>query len=137
MPRGRRRREMGGRGGGAWASPTRIYRFMEPCLLLLLHRSSSHGYSLREELKEFGFAKTPIDPSMVYRALREMEEHELVTSTWDTEGSGPPRRVYQLTPPGHQYLARSVADLQEMDRVLHSFFAAYDEHMLEGEGEHH
>jgi len=110
---------------------------MEPCLLLLLHRGSSHGYSLQEELKEFGFAKTPIDPSMVYRALREMEEHELVTSTWDTEGSGPPRRVYQLTAQGHQYLARSVADLQEMDRVLHSFFAAYDERMEEGEGEHH
>jgi len=112
---------------------------MELCLLLLLHRGSSHDYSLQEELKEFGFAKTPIDPSMVYRALREMEEHELVTSTWDTEGSGsgPPRRVYQLTLLGHQYLARSVADLQEVDRVLHSFFAAYDEHMREGEGEHH
>ena len=135
MPRGRRRRRMGG--GGSGPCPTRIYRFMEPCLLLLLHRSSSHGYSLQDELKEFGFAEAPVDPSMIYRALREMEEQGLLTSTWDTEGSGPPRRVYQLTAQGNQYLAQWVADLRETDRVLHGFFAAYDEHMEEGEGEHH
>ena len=135
MPRGRGRRRMGGKGRGP--CPTRIYRFMEPCLLLLLHRGSSHGYSLQEALKEFGFAEAPVDPSVVYRALREMEAQGLVTSAWDTEGSGPPRRVYQLTPQGNQYLGQWVADLRETDRVLHGFFAAYDEHMLEGEGEHH
>ena len=135
MPRGRRRRRMGVRGGEP--CPTRIVRFMEPCLLLLLHRGSSHGYSLQDELKEFGFAEASIDPSVVYRALREMEEQGLVTSTWDTEGSGPPRRVYRLTAHGDQYLARWVADLRETDRVLHGFFAAYDEHREEGEGAHH
>jgi PadR family transcriptional regulator PadR len=135
MPRGRRRRGMAGRGGGP--CPTPIYRFVEPCLLLLLHRSSSHGYSLQDELKEFGFEEAPIDPSMVYRALREMEERGLVTSAWDTEGSGPPRRVYRLTAQGDQYLAHWVADLRETDRVLHRFFAAYDKHMREGEGELH
>ena len=135
MPRGRRRRGRGGRGSGP--CPTRIYRFVEPCLLLLLHRGPSHGYSLQEELKEFGFAEPAIDPSMVYRALREMEALGLVTSAWDTEGSGPPRRVYQITAQGDQHLALCVADLREMDRVLHSFFVAYDEHMQEGEGEHH
>ena len=135
MPRGRGRRRMGGKGRGP--CPTRIYRFMEPCLLLLLHRGSSHGYSLQDELKEFGFAEAPVDPSVVYRALREMEAQGLVTSAWDTEGSGPPRRVYQLTPQGNQYLGQWVADLRETDRVLHGFFAAYDEHMQEGEGEHH
>ena len=135
MPRGRRRRGMGGKGGGP--CPTRISRFMEPCLLLLLHRSSSHGYSLQDELKEFGFAEAPVDPSVVYRILREMENQGLVTSAWDTEGSGPPRRVYQLTPQGNQYLVQWVADLRETDRVLHGFFDAYDEHMEEGEGAHH
>ena len=135
MRRDRRRRRMGGGGGGP--CPTRIYRFMEPCLLLLLHRGSSYGYSLQDELKEFGFAEAPVDPSVVYRALREMEAQGLLTSTWDTEGSGPPRRVYRLTTQGNQYLAQWVADLRETDRVLHSFFAAYDKHMLEGKGEHH
>ena len=135
MPRGRRHRWMGRKGRGP--CPTRIYRFMEPCLLLLLHRGSSHGYSLQDELKEFGFVEPAVDPSVVYRALREMEAQGLVTSDWDTEGSGPPRRVYQLTAEGNEHLAQWVADLRETDRVLHSFFAAYDQHMEEGEGEHH
>lgn len=135
MPRGRHRRWMGGR--GPRPCPTRIYRFVEPLLLLLLHRGSSHGYSLQEGLKQFGFEEAPIDPSMVYRALREMEDQGLVTSAWDTAGPGPPRRVYQLTAQGDEHLAQWVADLRAMDRVLHDFFAAYDKHMQEGEGEHH
>jgi DNA-binding PadR family transcriptional regulator len=74
---------------------------------------------------------------MIYRTLREMEDQGLVTSAWDTEGSGPPRRVYQLTTEGDEHLAQCVADLRAMDRALHGFFAAYDEHMEEGEGAHH
>lgn len=134
MPRGTRH---GWRRGRAGPCPTPIYRFVEPCLLLLLHRGFSHGYSLLEELKEFGFAEAPVDPSVVYRALRDMEAQGLVTSAWDTTGPGPPRRVYQLTAQGDQRLARWVADLRETDRVLHSFFAAYDEHMKKGKGEYH
>ena len=136
MPRMRRRRWRGGRGEAA--CPRRIYRFVVPCLLLLLHRDPSHGYSLIEELSEFGFEETPIDPSVVYRYLREIEEKGLVTSAWQTEGGGgPPRRVYRITPDGDQYLAWWVRDLRETAKVLKRFLAAYEEHMEEDEGEHH
>lgn len=134
MPRGRKRRWRGKRDE---PSPIRIERFVRPCLLLLLHRASSHGYSLIEDLKEFGFERCPVDASMVYRSLRDMEEQGLVVSHWDTEGSGPPRRVYRLTAQGDRHLAWWVADLRETDQVLHNFFNAYDEHMQAGEGEHH
>lgn len=133
MPRGHRWR--GRRGGGP--CPRRIHRFVEPCLLLLLHRDRTHGYDLLEGLNEFGFEENPVDSSVVYRALREMEAQGLVTSTWDTTGRGPPRRVYRITAEGDRYLANWVGDLQETDRVLHHFLAAYDEHMRRGKGEHH
>jgi len=133
MPLGRRWR--GGQKGGA--CPRHVYRFVEPCLLLLLHRDKAHGYDLMESLKEFGFAENPVDSSVVYRTLRAMEEAGLVTSTWDTTGAGPPRRVYRVTAEGHRYLAQWVADLRETDRVLHGFLGAYDEHIREGVGEHH
>ncbi|HID86098.1 MAG TPA: PadR family transcriptional regulator [Anaerolineae bacterium] len=133
MPRGPRWR--GGRGAGP--CPRRIHRFVEPCLLLLLHRDRTHGYDLLEGLKEFGFEEAPVDSSVVYRALREMEAQGLVTSTWDTTGRGPPRRVYRITAEGDRYLASWVRDLRETDRVLHHFLAAYDEHMRRGKGEHH
>jgi len=130
-----RRGWMRGRGGGPCSR--RIYRFVEPCLLLLLHRDQTYGYDLMEGLKEFGFAENPVDSSVVYRTLRAMEEAGLVTSTWDTTGTGPPRRVYRVTAEGDRYLARWVADLRETDRVLHDFLAAYDKHIREGVGEHH
>jgi poly-beta-hydroxybutyrate-responsive repressor len=107
---------------------------VQPCLLLLLHQHPSHGYDLIERLDQFGLGESIVDSSMVYRYLREMEAEELVTSDWDTEGAGPPRRVYRLTAQGDEYLARWVAGLRETKRTLESFLKAYETHMeMEGE----
>ena len=83
MPYGHRRRR-GGR--SEEACPRRIQRFLEPCLLLLLHCNESHGYELIEGLNPFGFKQNPVDLSTVYRMLRGLEEKGFVTSRWDTEG---------------------------------------------------
>ena len=121
--------------GAGWrkSCPRRIRRFVEPCLLLLLHRDRAHGYDLLEGLREFSVHQTPVDSSVVYRTLREMEQAGLVVSDWETEGSGPPRRVYSVTSLGDEYLARWVQDLRQTDRVLHAFLAAYDTLELSGE----
>lgn len=113
----------------AGACTHRIIRFVEPCLLLLLHRDDSHGYDLLERLKEFGFAEDTVDSSVVYRSLRQLENQGFVTSTWDTEGGGPPRRVYQITPEGDQYLAWWISGLRETRNMLDRFLQAYEEHM--------
>lgn len=118
--------------GRRWKSqfrPQRISRFVEPCLLLLLHRGDSYGYDLLERLKEFGLAGHSVDSSVVYRCLREMEDRAFVTSNWDTEGAGPPRRVYELTSEGDQYLAWWVKGLRGTREVLGCFLQAYDDHM--------
>jgi len=106
-----------------------IRRFVEPCLLLLLHRDDTHGYDMLEQLEEFGLGHETLDSSVVYRSLREMEERGLVISTWDTEGEGPPRRVYQLTPDGDQYLALWISGLRKTREALDRFLQAYDAHM--------
>jgi poly-beta-hydroxybutyrate-responsive repressor len=125
MGRGRRWRA----GQEGEACPRRIHRFIEPCLLLLLHCDEGHGYELVEGLKEFGFDQNPVDSSTVYRILRVLEERGFVTSHWDTDSSGPARRVYRLTEQGDRYLAWWVEDLRETDRVLHHFLETYDAHM--------
>lgn len=123
MRRGRRRR------GKKWLAeaghPRWVSRFMQPCLLLLLQGNASHGYNLIENLKEFGF--TEVDPSVVYRNLRQMEEWRLVTSHWDTEGSGPSRRVYKITPQGEEFLRLSVEGVQHTRDRLDRFLKAYNE----------
>jgi PadR family transcriptional regulator PadR len=95
----------------------------------VLHRVDSHGYDLLERVQEFGMGEDMVDSSVVYRYLREMEDRGFVRSAWETQDSGPPRRVYQLTPEGDQYLAWWIAGLRKTRTILDRFLQAYDVHM--------
>lgn len=114
----------------------RMVRFLEPTLLLLLHRGPAHGYTLLERLGEFGLAG--LNPSVVYRALRDMEERDWVVSFWDeVQAQGPPRRVYRLTKTGDEALKLWARDLEETRGLIDRLLGSYHQHMEEGEGEHH
>jgi DNA-binding PadR family transcriptional regulator len=120
------RRRHGG-GGFDGARPRRIRRFVEPAVLLLLHREPNHGYGLLEGLRELGLERYPMDVSAIYRILYDLEAAGMVVSQESSEGSaGPPRRVYELTEQGDAYLAAWVEDLRLTDQILHRFFRAYD-----------
>ena len=109
---------------------------LEPALLLLLHHGPAHGYTLLEQLEPFGLSG--LNPSVVYRALREMEAREWVTSTWDEEETqGPPRRVYCIAAEGDDALRLWAEDLEETRQRIDHLLTAYERHMEEGEGEHH
>jgi len=72
---------------------------IEPTLLVLLKHQPQHGYTLLASLEKMGM--NPPHPSVIYRALREMEALEWITSDWDADESlGPPRRTYSLTESG-------------------------------------
>lgn len=120
MP-GRRGAGMGrGRGGGRWRM-----RFLQSCLLVLLHREPGYGYSLMDGLEEFGFEPEEMDISIVYRALRNLEAEGLVKDSWDEVSLGPQRRVYRLTPEGENMLAAWVQDLQQRKKQIEALEAAY------------
>ena len=128
MPGRPRRRRWGHSRGGVW--------FLEPALLLLLHQTSAHGYSLIEQLGGFGLEG--IDPSVVYRALRDMDEKAWVISSWDVdETQGPPRRVYRLAAQGDEVLRAYMQDLRQTHQQISDLVAIIDRHMKEGRGEHH
>ena len=127
-----------GRGyGWQWRGASRrAVRFVQPTLLLLLHYGPAHGYTLIEQLSEYGLAD--IDPSAVYRALRDMEKRGWVVSSWEEEQTqGPPRRVYRLTSLGNEVLGWWTRDLQDTRRMIDHLLGAYSRHMEEGEGEYH
>jgi DNA-binding PadR family transcriptional regulator len=127
----RRGRGRKGRGRGR-----RVVRMLEPALLLLLHYGPAHGYTLLEQLSQFNLGD--LDSSLVYRALRDMEERAWVTSDWDEEqAQGPPRRVYRLTALGDEVLGWHTQELQEARGMIDSLLGAYNRHMQEGEGEYH
>jgi PadR family transcriptional regulator PadR len=104
----------------------RVMSFLQPCLLVLLRRDQAHGYSLLSGLATFGFDTEFLDPSLVYRALREMEMAGLVVSQWAEESLGPQRRVYRVTPAGEEYLAEWASDLRHTRRQIDDLLAAYE-----------
>lgn len=106
----------------------RAVRFLEPALLLLLRHSPAHGYTLLERLEALGLGG--FDPTVVYRALREMEGQGWVVSTWNREQTqGPPRRVYRLTPLGDEVLRFWIQDLEETRRMVEGFLQVYYQHV--------
>ena len=128
MPGRRRRQRRGHSRGGGW--------FLEPVVLLLLHHVSAHGYTLIDRLGEFGLED--LHPSVVYRALRDMDEKGWVTSSWDVDRTqGPPRRVYRLTTSGDEMLGAYIQDLRQTHEQIGNLMDVYSRHMEEGEGEHH
>jgi PadR family transcriptional regulator PadR len=114
----------------------RAVRFLEPTLLLILHQGPAHGYTLIEQLREFGLAD--IDPSAIYRSLRDMESEGWVISSWDEERTqGPPRRVYHLTALGDEVLRWLTQDLRGTRTMIDQVLSSYNRHMEEGQGEYH
>ena len=124
MRKGRKRRRRGP-GGATYARRTKS--FVQPSLLLLLRRGEGHGYALMGGLKSLGLADDSLNPSVVYRGLREMEDWGWVTSHWDTEGAGPSRRVYRITGQGEEYLQDWAGELGEMRETLDRFVEVYSE----------
>ena len=120
--RGRRRRQ-------------RVMSFLQPCLLLMLIRGESHGYSLLDGLDEFGFNPDHLDPSLIYRALREMEAGGWVSSHWDDDSQGPRRRVYQILPEGETFLAEWIADLRRTRDEIERLLLAYEKELQIASGE--
>ena len=101
----------------------RIPNFIQPRLLLKLAQKPSYGYELIEHLSEAG--DTPPDPGNFYRVLRNLEEEELVCSTWDTQNTGPARRVYELTDQGYEFLHTWAVAIQQTQKSLNRFLSEY------------
>ena len=70
---------------------------------------------------------------MIYRHLRDLEENGLVASEWETEGSGPAKRVYQLTQEGGAILDYWITYMKEQAQRLLSFIERYENIKKDGE----
>jgi predicted Fe-Mo cluster-binding NifX family protein/DNA-binding PadR family transcriptional regulator len=104
----------------------RMGQFLDPALLLLLEQAPAHGYTLLSRMAEFGLDF--LAPTVIYRALRDMETRGWITSTMDEETTqGPPRRVYALAPAGHAVLACCTGQLQSTQQVIEYLLALHDE----------
>lgn len=110
----------------------RVRCFVQPWILLMLLRKPGHGYELMERLA--GEEDLPdAEPGLLYPMLRRMEQKGLLRSTWDTEGKGPARRLYEITPDGVEYLHLWAENIHRTRRRLDRFLAEYETQFPERE----
>ena len=86
-----------------------LNRLSQPTILTILAANDKpmHGYIIVQQAAQspmFG-GKKP-DATGIYRALKRMEEAELVRSWWDTPEQGSAKRLFELTERGRTCLRR-------------------------------
>ncbi|MEG0071712.1 MAG: PadR family transcriptional regulator [Raoultibacter sp.] len=86
-----------------------LNRLSQPTILTLLAQSDTplHGYIIVQQAAQspmFG-GKKP-DATGIYRALKRMEENELISSYWETPEEGSAKRMFSLTDKGRSCLRR-------------------------------
>jgi PadR family transcriptional regulator, regulatory protein PadR len=99
-----------------------LYRFVEPVVLLLLKKKGhSYGYDLAGDLQEHALTDAEIERAALYRTLRQLEMNGNVASEWETDGSGPARRVYRLTATGERHLVEWATVLDHVSKSMAHF----------------
>jgi PadR family transcriptional regulator PadR len=112
-------------GGKRTAGSGKAERYIQPSILMGLRRKPSYGYEIIQTIQEFGFVEGQAPPGMIYRHLRDLEAAGLVISSWKTEGTGPAKRVYELTSEGEEALALWAGYMEQQAQKLASFIKAY------------
>ena len=93
-------------------------------LLLLLDAGATYGYDLR---REFDARRLSLDPAVMYRMLRRLENDKWVQSRWLSPAAGPRRRFYRLTTRGRRNLDE-IAGLIAAMRDVHDRYLREHEH---------
>lgn len=113
--------------GGARPGVSQLRRgVLQFCVLALLRDGEKYAFELVRELCDAHGLVT--SEGTIYPLLSRLRKEELVSTSWRESASGPPRRYYALTDPGHEALAAFTAEWRP-------FRAAVD-HLLEIEEKH-
>ena len=83
---------------------------LELQVLLVLLQGGLHGYGIAKEIERSGAGLGRIQPTNLYRRLRDMAEKGMISE--ETHSPGEPRRLFRITPFGEE-VARAEAERLE------------------------
>lgn len=89
-------------------------------ILAVLSGGPHHGYAIAREIERRSREALSVGEGALYPALRALEREELVQSEWQTQPSGPARRVYTLTDAGHAKLASSLKSWSRFSQAVNA-----------------
>ena len=88
-------------------------------VLTILKNNPQHGYGIAREIEKRSGSALQFKEGTLYPALHALERDGLLTAAWELSESGPPRKVYAITPTGRVELAKRT-------RVWRDFTSAID-----------
>jgi DNA-binding PadR family transcriptional regulator len=99
-------------------------RHLPAFILLTLAEDPAYGGEIYSSLIE----KIPnfqCDQGAIYRTLQQLEQDHSVIFSWDTSGSGPAKKVYNITDTGLKQLADWKNDIENRILYLENFLDRY------------
>lgn len=96
---------------------------MRHALLALLAKGPTHGYDLKRTLEsDFGELWGELNIGQIYTTLRRLERDGLVGSETVRQADRPDKKVFSLTPAGHDEVATWVDEVLPAPRIRDEFF---------------
>ncbi len=100
----------------AWLAQTRKGIVELFVLELLQSRGRLHGYGIVQALDELGDLVAGL--STVYPVLKRLEKDDLVAATWETDAPGNPRKYYEITAGGVEFLTSARTEWQRIGDAM-------------------
>ena len=100
-----------------------LLKGLAPTLVMeLLARQAMYGYELSEALAKRSNGIFDLGKGTLYPLLYNLEAKKLVAGDWQTGPTSRQRKYYSLTGKGKRQLARSLAQLQALQKGLQLVF---------------
>ena len=90
---------------------------LEYCILLMLKRQTCYGYQILQNLQQYPMIAST--ESTVYPLLRRLQKEGYLTAQWKDSAEGlPPRKYYELTNEGLDYVAAREGAWQDLKAAI-------------------
>ena len=94
-------------------------------VLAVLDEGACHGYAIAREVERRSKDLFHLREGSLYPALRTLEQEQFIRGEWETQGSGPARKVYHLTPEGQAELVKRTGEWADYSRAINSFLGGH------------
>lgn len=88
---------------------------LEYCILSILNNGEAYPSEIIDQLKK---AKLIVVEGTLYPLLTRLKNVEILTYRWEESVSGPPRKYYELTPKGKEFLTELKTTWDELVKAV-------------------
>jgi PadR family transcriptional regulator PadR len=89
--------------------------YLEYCILLILNKKPAYASDIIAKLKD---AKLIVVEGTLYPLLTRLKNGELLDYRWEESTQGPPRKYYQMTKRGEDFLSELENAWEEINSVV-------------------